>query len=76
MRLSLATYLANVNNNPIKPTYNKNESGKIYLPEFKIFSIEICYKTGYEDQSYFRNVFKKYTGLTPVDYKKQFTFRV
>ncbi|WP_439585674.1 GlxA family transcriptional regulator [Dyadobacter bucti] len=37
---------------------------------------EICYETGYEDQSYFRNVFKKYTGLTPADYKKQFTFQL
>lgn len=37
---------------------------------------EICYETGYEDHTYFRNIFKKYTGLTPVEYKKQFTFQV
>jgi YesN/AraC family two-component response regulator len=37
---------------------------------------EICYKRCYEDQSCFRNVFKKYTGLTSADYRKQFTFTI
>ena len=54
----------------------KVELAKKLLENDKNSVSEICYKTGYEDQSYFRNVFKKYTGLTPVDYKKQFTFRV
>lgn len=33
-------------------------------------------KNQYEDQGYFRHVFKKYTGLTPLDYKKTFSFAV
>ncbi len=52
----------------------KVELAKSLLEKDKIAVKEICYETGYEDQSYFRNVFKKYTGLTPADYKKQFTF--
>jgi transcriptional regulator GlxA family with amidase domain len=54
----------------------KVELAKKMLENDKNSVKEICYQTGYEDQSYFRNVFKKYTGLTPVDYKKQFTFSV
>jgi transcriptional regulator GlxA family with amidase domain len=50
------------------------ELAKKMLESDKITIKEVCYETGYEDQSYFRYVFKKYTGLTPADYKKQFTF--
>lgn len=35
---------------------------------------EISYSTGYEDINYFRDVFKKYTGLTPQQYKKMYSF--
>ncbi len=54
----------------------KVELAKKLLENDKTSVKEICYETGYEDQSYFRNIFKKYTGLTPVDYKKQFTFQL
>lgn len=54
----------------------KVELAKKLLENDKTPVKEVCYETGYEDQSYFRNIFKKYTGLTPVDYKKQFTFQV
>jgi transcriptional regulator GlxA family with amidase domain len=33
---------------------------------------EIMYETGYNDPHAFRNVFKKYTDLTPVDYRKKY----
>lgn len=32
---------------------------------------EICNNVGYRDIKSFRNAFKKYTGLSPVDYKKK-----
>lgn len=54
----------------------KVERAKELLENDRLSVKEICYETGYEDQSYFRNIFKKYTGLTPADYKKQFTFPV
>ena len=47
------------------------------LLENETYSVkEICYETGYEDQTYFRSVFRKFTGQTPAKYKKQFTFIV
>lgn len=52
----------------------KIEFAKKLLEHGKVTVKNICYETGYEDQSYFRNVFKKYTGLTPIDYRKAFTF--
>lgn len=52
----------------------KVELAKELLENDRLAVKEICYETGYEDQSYFRNIFKKYTGLTPADYRKQFTF--
>lgn len=54
----------------------KVELAKKLLENDKTPIKEICYETGYEDQSYFRNIFKKFTGLTPVDYKKQFKFQL
>lgn len=34
---------------------------------------EIIYETGYNDVDAFRKVFKKYTDLTPIDYRKKYT---
>jgi two-component system, response regulator YesN len=31
---------------------------------------EVCYTVGYKDPNYFSRVFKKYTGLTPSEYRK------
>ncbi|MDG4477092.1 GlxA family transcriptional regulator [Thiovibrio frasassiensis] len=33
---------------------------------------EISYKVGYEDSSFFRRVFRKYTGLKPTEYRGKF----
>lgn len=54
----------------------KVELAKKLLENEKNSVKEICYETGYEDQSYFRNVFRKFTGQSPAEYKKQFTFLV
>ncbi|MCI5056706.1 helix-turn-helix domain-containing protein [Phaeodactylibacter sp.] len=35
---------------------------------------QISYATGYEDLNFFRKIFKRYTGLTPSQYQKQFSF--
>ncbi len=34
---------------------------------------EICIKTGYDSPAYFSKIFKKRTGMTPVDYRNQNT---
>ncbi len=33
----------------------------------------ICYEVGYTDIPFFRNVFKRYTGMTPKEYKQRFS---
>lgn len=33
---------------------------------------EVCYEVGYEDVPFFRNVFKRYAGLSPKEYKQRF----
>jgi len=35
---------------------------------------QISYSTGYSDLNFFRQIFKRYTGLTPSQYHKQFSF--
>lgn len=34
--------------------------------------LEVMYETGYNDVKYFRNVFRKYSGLTPIAYRKKY----
>lgn len=36
---------------------------------------EIAYRTGYENSSYFRKVFKKQTGLLPTEYQQKFSYK-
>lgn len=33
---------------------------------------QVCYEVGYEDIPFFRRIFKRYTGLTPSEYKQRF----
>ena len=32
----------------------------------------VMYKIGYSDSKAFRTIFKKYTGLSPIDYKRKY----
>jgi AraC-like DNA-binding protein len=54
----------------------KVEHAKKLLEEGKENIKEISYKSGYEDLNYFRDIFKRYTGLTPMEYKKMYSFSV
>ena len=36
---------------------------------------QICYAVGYEDVPFFRNVFRRHTGLSPSDYRQRFASR-
>ncbi|MGD8842967.1 MAG: GlxA family transcriptional regulator [Gammaproteobacteria bacterium] len=33
---------------------------------------EVCYEVGYEDMPFFRKVFKRYTGLSPREYRQRY----
>jgi transcriptional regulator GlxA family with amidase domain len=50
----------------------KVERAKKLLEEGTLSIKEVTYKTGYEDLTFFRDIFKRYTGLTPGAYRKMF----
>jgi YesN/AraC family two-component response regulator len=47
------------------------ELAKSYLLDSKTRLYEICEKLGYSHSAYFSNVFRKYTGLTPKEYRER-----
>lgn len=49
----------------------KMDEAKRLLEITKKTSAEIAEILGYSTQSYFQNVFKKYTGKTPAAYRKE-----
>jgi len=51
----------------------KIEFAKKHLESGRKTINEIIYETGYNDIDAFRKVFKKFTDLTPVDYRKKYT---
>lgn len=52
----------------------KVELAKRMLEEGRETVKEVSFTTGYEDLNYFRDIFKRHTGLTPMEYKRQFSF--
>jgi AraC-like DNA-binding protein len=40
-------------------------------PDKKITVLEVLYEVGFNSKSSFNTLFKKYTGLTPSEFKKQ-----
>lgn len=46
---------------------------KEYLVDSRLSVVDIAKKVGYEDSQYFFKVFKKATGLTPMQYRKNFS---
>lgn len=47
------------------------EKAKDYLTRSDILTYEIAELVGYNDPTYFSSIFKKYTGLSPTEYKQQ-----
>ncbi|WP_020592685.1 GlxA family transcriptional regulator [Kiloniella laminariae] len=49
------------------------QKAREYLEVSRMTVDEIVWKVGYEDQSSFRKLFKRETGLTPSEYRKRFS---
>lgn len=41
------------------------------LKTTRLKTFEIAFEVGYQDQHYFSNIFKKTTGMTPIEFRKQ-----
>jgi transcriptional regulator GlxA family with amidase domain len=50
----------------------KVEAAKVELEKGKKNVAEIMYDVGYTDSKSFRDVFKKFAGMSPVDYRNRF----
>lgn len=50
----------------------KIEESKFLLQNTKLSILEIAIMLNFTDQSYFTKVFKKYTNLSPKQYRNQF----
>ncbi|MEO0628443.1 MAG: AraC family transcriptional regulator, partial [Bacteroidota bacterium] len=48
------------------------EAAKKSFESTSLHISEVMYDVGYNDQKAFRKVFKKYTGLSPVEYRKKY----
>ncbi len=50
----------------------KIEAAKKNLESTTLNVQEVMYGTGYQDEKAFRNTFRKYTGLSPLEYRKKY----
>lgn len=48
------------------------EAAKRLLEKGKLSVEQVCMEAGYNDFGFFRNIFKRLTGLTPQEYKKKY----
>jgi transcriptional regulator GlxA family with amidase domain len=48
------------------------EAAKRLLEKGKVGIEQICLKSGYEDFNFFRKVFKRHTGLSPMEYRRKY----
>lgn len=58
---------------PLTEFINKTrvEKAKDYLAHSDILSYEVAELVGYNDPAYFSSIFKRYTGISPTDFRQQ-----
>lgn len=54
----------------------KIEAAKYSLEKGRKTVSEVMYEVGYSDSKAFREVFKKFTGVSPIDYKSRYSKRI
>ena len=65
------------NNTPVEYIQRvKIEAAKKHLESSRKNVSEVMYDVGYSDMKAFRTVFKKITGLSPIDYKNKYNKHV
>lgn len=61
------------NNTPIEYIQRvRIESAKKKLESTRLTVLEVMFSSGYNDDKNFRNLFKRYAGLTPLEYRKKY----
>ncbi|MCF6332598.1 MAG: AraC family transcriptional regulator [Draconibacterium sp.] len=50
----------------------KVEAAKKSFESYRENIMEVMYNVGYSDTKAFRDIFRKYTGLSPNDYKQKY----
>jgi len=61
------------NNTPLEYIQRvRIEAAKKRLESSTLNVQQVMYETGYNDDKSFRNIFKKYCGLTPIEYRKKY----
>jgi len=72
-----SAYLGKLFKNNVGENFNtyldkiRIEKAKILLVEDKFKVYQVCEKVGYKNIDYFHSKFKKYVGISPLNYKKQ-----
>jgi transcriptional regulator GlxA family with amidase domain len=72
-RTFIRKFTATTGNTPLEYIQRvRVEAAKRLLEKGKLTVEKVCMETGYGDFGFFRNIFKRFTGLTPQEYKKKY----
>lgn len=72
-RTFIRKFTANTGNTPLEYIQRvRVEAAKRFLEKGKLTVEQVCLEVGYGDFGFFRNIFKRLTGLTPQEYKKKY----
>jgi transcriptional regulator GlxA family with amidase domain len=72
-RTFIRKFTATTGNTPLEYIQRvRVEAAKRLLEKGKLTVEQVCMETGYGDFGFFRNIFKRLTGLTPQEYKRKY----
>lgn len=72
-RTFIRKFTATTGNTPLEYIQRvRVEAAKKLFEKGKLTVEQVCLKVGYGDFGFFRNIFKRLTGLTPQEYKKKY----
>jgi transcriptional regulator GlxA family with amidase domain len=72
-RTFIRKFTSTTGNTPIEYIQRvRVEAAKRLLEKGKLTVEQVCMETGYSDFGFFRNIFKRLTGLKPQEYKRKY----